>query len=76
MADNVTKETAQLIVIDFLKKRKNTSHVDISTVEKKRNNWIFRGTCPINLEGHPWAEKFEVMIDPKGRVKLTDFALL
>jgi hypothetical protein len=35
-----------------------------------------RGTCPIDLEGHPWAEKFEVIVDQKGKIKSTDFALL
>jgi len=34
------------------------------------------GTCPIDLEGHPWAERFAVVVDLKGKIKTTDHALL
>jgi hypothetical protein len=74
--DNIDKESAQQIAVDFLKRRKYTDRVDVSVVEKSNEIWIVRGTCPIDLEGHPWAEKFEVMLDTKGRVKSTNFALL
>jgi hypothetical protein len=50
--------------------------VDISTVEQKDAEWVIKGTCPIDLEGHPWAEKFEVVVDQKGKIKTTDFSLL
>jgi hypothetical protein len=73
---NMSRELAHQIAIDFLKKRKNIEKVDISTVEQNREVWIVRGTCPIDLEGHPWAEKFEVIVDQKGRIVSTDFALL
>ena len=76
MKDNIDKESAQQIAVDFLKRRKYTDKVDVSVVEKSNEIWIVRGTCPIDLEGHPWAEKFEVMLDTKGRVKSTNFALL
>lgn len=72
----IDKESAQQIALDFLKKRKNTQKVDVSTVEKDNEIWIIRGTCPIDLEGHPWAERFEVILDTKGKIKSTDFALL
>lgn len=74
--DNISSELAHQIAVDFLKKRKNTEKIDVSTVEQKREVWIVRGTCPIDLEGHPWAEKFEVVLDQKGKVISTDFALL
>ena len=74
--NNVTKESAQQIAVDFLKKRKCAERVDVSTVEQEKEIWIVRGTCPIDLEGHPWAEKFEVVLDTKGRVKSMNFALL
>jgi hypothetical protein len=74
--DNIDKESAQQIAVDFLKQRKYTDRVDVSVVEKSKEIWIVRGTCPIDLEGHPWAEKFEVVLDTKGRVKSTNFALL
>lgn len=73
---NITKETAQQIAVELLKKRKCTERVEVSTVEQNNEIWIVRGTCPIDLEGHPWAEKFEITLDTRGRVKSTDFALL
>jgi hypothetical protein len=74
--DNIDKESAQQIAVDFLKRRKYTDKVDVSMVEKSKEIWVVRGTCPIDLEGHPWAEKFEIVLDTKGRVKSTNFALL
>lgn len=76
MQNNISTEAAQQIAVDFLKKRKNTEKIDVSTVEQRDGVWIIRGTCPINLEGHPWAEKFEVVVDQKGKIKSTDFSLL
>lgn len=76
MAKEISMETAQQIVVEFVKKRKKTEKIDISTVEQKNGVWIIRGTCPIDLEGHPWAERFKVIIDQKGKIRSTDFALL
>lgn len=73
---NISTEAVQQIAVDYLKKRKSTEKIDISTVEQKNGVWIIRGTCPIDLEGHPWAEKFEVVIDEKGKIRSTDFSLL
>ena len=73
---DITKESVEQIVVDFLRQRKNTERVDIATVEEGEDAWVIRGTCPIDLEGHPWAEKFEVVLDTKGRIKSIDFALL
>lgn len=75
-SNSVSTETAQQVVVEFIKKRKNTEKIDISSVEQKNGEWIIRGTCPIDLEGHPWAEKFEVIVDQKGKIKATDFSLL
>jgi hypothetical protein len=72
----ITVESAQQIAIEFLKGRKGTERVDVSTVEQNKDIWVIRGTCPIDLEGHPWAERFEVIVDTKGRIKSTNFALL
>ena len=74
--NNLSTEAAQQIAVDYIKKRKNTEKIDISSVEEKKGVWVIRGTCPIDLEGHPWAEKFEVVIDPKGKIKSEDFSLL
>jgi hypothetical protein len=73
---NISTEAVRKIAVNYLKKRKNTEKIDISTVEENNGVWIIRGTCPIDLEGHPWAEKFEVIIDDKGKIKSTDFSLL
>ena len=72
----VSRESVQEIVAELVKRKKNAERIDISTVEQKAEDWIIRGTCPIDLEGHPWAEKFEVVVDPKGKVKSSYFTLL
>ncbi len=74
--NNITVESVQQIAIEFLKKRKNTERVEVSTIERNKDIWVIRGTCPIDLEGHPWAEKFEVIVDTKGKVRTTTFSLL
>lgn len=73
---DVLPESIRQIALDYLKKRKDTEKIDISTVEQKNGCWVIRGTCPIDLEGHPWAEKFEVIIDVKGKIRFEDFSLL
>jgi len=72
----VSKELAQQIAVDFLKKKKDTDKIDVSTVEQENGVWKIKGTCPIDLEGHPWAEKFEVVVDNKGKIKSFDCSLL
>jgi hypothetical protein len=72
----VSEEGAKQIVVDFLRKRKNTEKVNVSSVEQKDGVWIIHGMCPIDLEGHPWTERFEVIVDRKGKIKSTDFSLL
>jgi len=72
----VSREVAHQIAIDFVKKRKNTGKIDVSAIEQENEVWVIRGTCPIDLEGHPWAEKFEVIVDQKGKIKSTYFSLL
>jgi len=74
----MSKEFASQIAVNFLKKMKNTEKIDVAVIEQQRDGdgWIVRGTCPIDLEGHQWAEKFAVLVDLKGKIKTTDFALL
>ncbi len=72
----VSKEDVQQIVVDFVREKKNAERIFVSSVEQKDGVWIIYGTCPINLEGHPWTERFEVVIDLKGKVKSTEFSLL
>jgi hypothetical protein len=72
----ISKDSASEIVINFLKKRKETDKIDIAMVEEQTDGWIIRGTCPIDLEGHKWAEGFTVILDLKGKIKTTDFSLL
>jgi len=72
----ITMGSARQIALEFLKKRKNTDRVEISGVEHGNDIWVIRGTCPIDLEGHPWAERFEVVVDTRGKIRSTNFALL
>lgn len=73
---SITVDSARQIAVEFLKKRKNIERVEIAAVEQNRDIWVIRGVCPIDLEGHPWAEKFEVIVDTRGKVRTTTFALL
>jgi len=74
--NNISRENAQTIAMNFMKKMKNTEKVDVATIEQSKEDWVIRGTCPIDMEGHPWAEKFEVIVDPKGKIKSSDCGLL
>ena len=76
MTKELSKENAQQIAVEFMRQRKNTAKIDVATIEQDHEDWVIRGTCPINMEGHPWAERFEVIVDTKGRIKSTNFALL
>jgi hypothetical protein len=73
---SITVDSVRQIAVEYLKKRKNLERVEVSAVEQNKDIWVIRGTCPIDLEGHPWAEKFVVIVDTKGKVKTTTFALL
>jgi hypothetical protein len=72
----MTKESASQIALNFLRKEKNTEKIEVSIVEEQSNGWMVRGTCPIDLEGHPWVEKFVVVVDLKGKIKETNYGLL
>ena len=73
---HVSKESASQVAVRYLKKQKNTDKVDVAMIEEKSDGYIVRGLCPIDLEGHKWSERFTVVIDWKGKVKSTDYALL
>lgn len=72
----LVEEDAKTAAVEFIKKRKNVEKFEITSVEQRNGLWVIRGTCPIDLEGHPWAEKFEVVIDGKGKIRFADFSLL
>jgi hypothetical protein len=72
----MSKESASEIAVDFIKKRKNTDRIDVAMIEEESDGWLVRGTCPIDLEGHQWVEKFAILVDVKGKIRTTDFALL
>jgi hypothetical protein len=76
MSINVSEKVVIQVAVDTIRKRKNTEKVEVNMVERHLEDWIVRGTCPIDMEGHPWAEKFEVIVDPKGKVKTVDLSLL
>ena len=72
----MSKEAASEIVVDFLKKQKNTDKIDVAMIEEQSDGFMIRGTCPIDLEGHQWAERFAVVVDLKGKIKTIDYSLL
>lgn len=76
MAKDVSKENAQQIAVDYVRKTKNPQRVEVAMIEQDHHEWIVRGTCPIDMEGHPWAEKFEIVIDAKGKIKNSRSSLL
>ncbi len=76
MMPTVSKEAATKIAAQHVRRQKYTEKVDVAAVEKDGVSWIVRGTCPLDVGGHPWAEKFEVVVDPKGKVKSAYFSLL
>ncbi|MCK5628283.1 hypothetical protein KAI12_02345 [Candidatus Bathyarchaeota archaeon] len=73
---DISRNNAAKIAIEFLKEEKNTEEIEVAEVEEKSENWIVTGTCPINLEGHKWIEKFEVIVGQSGKIKSTNYALL
>jgi hypothetical protein len=76
MSSDISDATATRVALDAVKKRKNSEKIEVTIVEHINADWVVRGTCPINMEGHPWVERFEVIVDPRGRVKSVDFSLL
>ena len=69
-------EKAQDVAINFVRAKRNVTDVSVVLTELKDGNWIIKGTCPIDLSGHPWRESFEVTIDQKGNVKASSFQLM
>ncbi len=71
-------ENARVIAAEFVKKRKSVdiNKVNVVVAEQKNGVWIVKGTCPIDLCGHPWRESFEIEIDQKGRIKASSFKLM
>ncbi len=76
MTDKISREVAEQVAVGVVKKKKNSERINVATVDQNDDNWIVRGTCPIDMEGHPWTEQFEVIVDPKGRIKSMSLALL
>jgi hypothetical protein len=72
----LSQENVRGIALEHLKRQKNTEKIDILTIENSKGDWLVRGTCPVDLQGHQWAEKFEVTVDSKGRIKSSRSALL
>jgi hypothetical protein len=72
----VKLEDAQDIAVTFVKEKKNVEDVRVIITEEKGGVWTIRGTCPIDLCGHPWREDFEVKIDQRGKVAGSNFRLM
>lgn len=69
-------ESVENIAIGFVKKMKSVDTVNVTIVEQEDGMWVVRGTCPIDLSGHPWRESFEITIDRKGRIQSSRFKLM
>ena len=69
-------EDAQDIAVTFVKEKRNVTDVRVIITEQKDGVWTIRGTCPIDLCGHPWREDFQVKIDQKGRIAESNFRLM
>ena len=72
----ISKESASQLAVEFLKREKNTDNNNVAIVEEQEDGWIVRGTCPIDLEGHPWVEKFAIIVNWKGKIKDLNYGLL
>jgi hypothetical protein len=72
----VELQDAQYIAVSFVKEKKNVDEVNIIVTEQKQGVWVVKGTCPIDLAGHPWRESFEVIVDPKGKIRDFSFRLM
>ena len=72
----MSKESASQIAVEFVKQQKNTDRIDVAVIDEQDDGWMIRGTCPIDLEGHPWVEKFAVVVDWKGKIKDAHYGLL
>ena len=72
----ISKEFVSCAVVEYVKKQKKTENVNVAIVEKQIDGWVVRGTCPIDLEGHKWAEKFSAALDLKGKIQAVNYALL
>ena len=72
----MSKESVASIAVEFVKKQKNAEKIEVAEVEETGDGWVVTGIFPIDLEGHPWVEKFAVIVDLKGKIRTTDFSLL
>jgi len=72
----LSKETASQIAVEFLKKRKNTDKIEVALIELQEDCWVISGTCPMEFGDATWPERFAVVVDLKGKIKSSDFALL
>ena len=66
----------EAIAIGFVKELKQVENVNVVMKELTDGVWIVKGTCPIDLCGHPWRESFEIVIDKNGQIKDSKFQLM
>ncbi len=64
------------IAITYVKEKKSVTEVNVTITERIDDVWIVKGTCPIDLCGHPWRESFEIKIDRNGKIKDSKFKLM
>ncbi|HIJ08409.1 TPA: hypothetical protein HA274_03570 [Candidatus Bathyarchaeota archaeon] len=72
----LSQEVASQIVVDFLKKQKNTEKIEVMFAEIQDNFWVVTGTSPIQFGDGQWPERFTVVVDSKGKIRSSTFRLL
>ena len=72
----LSKENASQIAVEFLRYQKGTDKVEIALVERRDDCWIVNGITPIQFGEMQWPERFEVVVDLKGKIRAADFKLL
>ena len=72
----VELEDVQYIAVNFVREKRNVENVSVITTEQKDGIWVVKGTCPIDLCGHPWRESFEIRVDQKGKIQTSSFRLM
>ena len=72
----ISRENASQIAVEFLKNQKGTDNVEVALINRQDDYWIVSGTTPIQFGEMQWPERFEVVVDLKGKIRAADFKLL
>ena len=68
----IDQDEAISAVMEYFSKEGKEGTVDFSEIQEESEEWTLRGTC-IDDEKPTLAEKFEIVLDNKGKVKSADY---